>query len=110
MAQKVTVALEDDLDGGPADVTMRFGFDGTEYEIDFSATNARAFRAQLAPFVESARNPDRGPARPAARTLAGRRRSGKVRAWAKDHGIAVSARGRIPASVIEQYQAAAQGR
>jgi len=25
MAQKVTVALEDDLDGGPADETMRFG-------------------------------------------------------------------------------------
>lgn len=27
MAQKVTVALEDDLDGGPADETVRFGFD-----------------------------------------------------------------------------------
>jgi hypothetical protein len=30
MAQKVTVALEDDLDGGPAAETVRFGFDGTE--------------------------------------------------------------------------------
>lgn len=27
-------------------------------------------------------------------------------AWAKHHGIAVSARGRSPASVTEQYQAA----
>jgi hypothetical protein len=26
MAQKVIVALEDDLDGGPADETVRFGF------------------------------------------------------------------------------------
>jgi hypothetical protein len=25
MAQKITVALEDDLDGGPADETVRFG-------------------------------------------------------------------------------------
>jgi hypothetical protein len=25
MAQKVTVELEDDLDGGPADETVRFG-------------------------------------------------------------------------------------
>jgi hypothetical protein len=109
MAQKVTVALEDDLDGGPADVTVRFGFDGAEYEIDLNAKNARAFRAQLAPFVESAHKPGRGPARPAART-SGRQRSGEVRAWAKYHGIAVSARGRIPASVMERYQTAARGR
>jgi Lsr2 len=28
MAQKVTVALEDDLTGGPADETVRFAVDG----------------------------------------------------------------------------------
>lgn len=37
MAQRVTVALEDDLDGGPADETIRFGFGGAEYEIDLSS-------------------------------------------------------------------------
>jgi hypothetical protein len=31
---------------------------------------------------------------------------GGIRAWAKDQGIAVSARGRIPATVVERYQAA----
>ena len=31
-------------------------------------------------------------------------------AWAKEHGLAVSDRGRIPASVAEQYHAAAGGR
>jgi Lsr2 len=106
MAQKVTVELEDDIDGGPADETMRFGLEGTEYEIDLSGKNARTFRTQLAPFVEHARKAGRGPARRAARTAAGRQHSGELRAWAKDHGIAVSARGRIPATVIEQYQAA----
>jgi hypothetical protein len=106
MAQKVTVALEDDLDGGPADETVRFGFGGTDYEIDLSAKNAQAFRKKLTPFIEHARQAGRGPARRAARTSAGRQRSGEVRAWAKDHGLAVSERGRIPASVIEQYQAA----
>jgi nucleoid-associated protein Lsr2 len=108
MAQKVTVALEDDLDGGPADETVRFGVDGTEYEIDLSTKNAWAFRTQLAPFLEHARTPGRGPARRTGRTAAGRQRSGEVRAWAKDHGLAVSARGRIPASVVELYQAAAK--
>jgi hypothetical protein len=87
-----------------------FAFDGAEYEIDLSAKNARAFRKKLAPFVEHARKAPRGPGRRTARTPAGRQRSGEVRAWAKDHGIAVSARGRIPGTVIEQYQAAAQGR
>ena len=29
MAQKVTVALEDDPTGGPADQTVRFAFQGT---------------------------------------------------------------------------------
>src|SRR6266568_754098 len=107
MAPKVTVALEDDLDGGPADETVRFGFEGTDYEIDLSAKNARAFRKKLAPFIEHARKAGRGPARRSARTSAGRQRSGEVRAWAHDHGIAVSARGRIPASVLEQYRAGA---
>jgi hypothetical protein len=55
MATKVTVMLEDDLDGGPADETVRFRFGGTEYEIDLNKKNARAFRKQLAPFVEHAR-------------------------------------------------------
>jgi hypothetical protein len=62
MAQKVTVALQDDLDGGPADDTVRFGFGGTGYEIDLSAKNARAFRTKLAPFVEHARKVSLGPA------------------------------------------------
>ena len=31
---------------------------------------------------------------------------GDIRAWAKDQGIPVSERGRILASVVEQYQAA----
>jgi hypothetical protein len=107
MATKVTIALEDDLDGGPADETVRFAVGGTAYEIDLNKKNARAFRKQLAPFVEHARKAGRGPRRP--RTTSNRQRSGDIRAWAKDQGIAVSDRGRIPASVMEQYDAAARG-
>ena len=106
MATKVTVALEDDLDGGPAAETVRFGLGGTEYEIDLNSKNARAFRRQLAPYLEHARKAGRGQRRRPVRTVASRQRSGDIRAWAKDQGIAVSARGRIPASVIQQYEAA----
>jgi Lsr2 len=110
MAQKITVALEDDLDGGPADETVRFGLGGADYEIDLSTKNANAFRRQLAPFIEHARRAGRGQRRRPGRTASSRERSADIRAWAKDQGIMVSDRGRIPASVAEQYDAATKGR
>ena len=109
MAQKITVELEDDLDGGPADETVRFGLGGTVYEIDLSTKNATAFRRQLAPFIEHARRNGRGPRRRPGRAASGRERSADIRAWAKDQGITVSDRGRIPANVVEQYEAATKG-
>jgi nucleoid-associated protein Lsr2 len=107
MATKITVALEDDLEGAPAGETVRFGVGGTEYEIDLNKKNAKAFRKQLAPFVEHARRAGRGQRR--LRTSSSRQRSGDIRAWARAQGIAISDRGRIPASVVEQYEAAARG-
>jgi hypothetical protein len=104
VATKITVLLEDDLDGGPADETVRFGLDGVDYEIDLSRQNARAFRRDFASFLIHARRAERR--RRPARGSSGRRRSGDIRAWAKDAGIEVSDRGRIPASVVAQYQAA----
>jgi hypothetical protein len=71
MAQKVTVALEDDLDGGPADGTVRFAIGGAHYEIDLSASNAAAFRRRLAAFIAHARKAGRGP-RPPARAKCGK--------------------------------------
>jgi hypothetical protein len=109
MARKITVALEDDLDGGPADETVRFGLGGAEYEIDLSTKNATAFRRQLAPFIEHARKAGRGQRRRPGRTVSSRERSADIRAWAKDQGITVSDRGRISASVAEQYEAATEG-
>jgi Lsr2 len=106
MAQKVTVELEDDLDGGPADEMVRFGYDGTEYEIDLSRRNAATFRRRLEPYIEHARKAGRSQRRRSTRTPSSRQHSGAVRAWAREQGIAVSERGRIPASVIYQYEIA----
>jgi hypothetical protein len=109
MAQKVTVVLEDDLTGGPADETMRFAVDGAGYEIDLSAKNAAAFGKLLAPYFEHARKVGRAQGRRSG-AASSRQRSGDIRAWATEHGLAVSERGRIPASVVEQYHAAGNGR
>jgi hypothetical protein len=106
MAQKVTVELEDDLTGGPADETVRFAVEGTDYEIDLSAENAAALRNLLAPYIAHARRAGQPQGRRAGRTVASRQRSGDIRAWARQHGLAVSERGRIPADVVERYEAA----
>ena len=63
MATKITVALEDDLDGGPASETVRFGLGGVQYEIDLNKKNARVFRKRLTPFVEHARKAGPGQRR-----------------------------------------------
>jgi Lsr2 len=94
------------LDGGSADGTVRFGIDGTSYEIDLSTNNAAAFRRQLAPCGERARRA--GTRRRLGRRAAGRTRSADILAWAKDQGIALSGRGRIPADIVEQYHAATE--
>src|SRR5712691_11158000 len=106
MATRIAVILEDDLDGGPADQTLQFGFGGTEYVIDLSAKNAARCRRQLAPFIEHARKAGRGQRRRPGRPASARERSSRIRAWAKDQDIAVSDRGRIPAGIFEQYDAA----
>lgn len=107
MAQKSVVSLEDDLDGGPADETVRFAIGGVEYEIDLSTNNAARLRRQLAPFVEHARKVGRASGRP-VRTAASRQRSHDIRAWAREQGLDLSERGRIPASVARKYEAAAR--
>jgi hypothetical protein len=106
MATTIPVALEDDLDGGPATETVRFGPGGAQYEIDLNKKNARAFRKKLTPFLEHARKAGPGQRRRPARTASSRQRSGDIRAWAKAAGLPVSDRGRTPASIVEQYEAA----
>jgi len=106
--QRVEVRLEDDLTGGPADETIRFGVDGRDYELDLNNRHAGEFRRQLAPFVEHARLVLRGGSHPRMRTAASRERSREIRAWAEREGFSVAEHGRLPASVIHEYDRAHQ--
>jgi hypothetical protein len=107
MAQRIQTLLVDDLDGGEAAGTVRFGLDGAEYEIDLSAAHNDELRKALQKYLEHARRTG-GTARSAARTRRGSAvDTAKVREWAKEQGIEVKDRGRVPANVVEQYQTAA---
>lgn len=111
MAQKVQVILVDDLDQGQADETVAFGIDGSAYEIDLSSKNAAALRDSLARYVAAAHKIGRSGARATggrAKTTASadREQTQAIRAWARRNGHTVSDRGRIPASIVEAYNAA----
>ena len=116
MARKVQVILSDDLDDSiSADETVSFALDGTTYEIDLSEKNANEMRDALGKYVSAARKvSSRGTrASGAGRSRAtggggrmDREQAGAIRDWARKNGHNVSDRGRIPASVVEAYEAA----
>jgi hypothetical protein len=106
--QRVEVQLEDDLTGGPADETVEFGIDGRTYAVDLNARHAAEFRKQLARFVEHAR-PARARTHGTIRTAASRQRSREIRAWAEQHGLAVAEYGRLPGSIVHEYEANLSG-
>jgi hypothetical protein len=104
MTQKIILTLIDDIDGSEADETISFVFDGVPYEIDLSRHNAERFRNTLAPYIENARPRKVGRRRRAAPARIARSRGSDIREWARERGRSVSERGRIPASIIEQYE------
>lgn len=107
MAQKVKIILVDDIDGGEADETVRFGLDGAQYEIDLSQARASELRSALADYVGAARRSNqskqqRSSAPPASRN----QEAAQIRAWAKENGHTVSSRGRVNSDIVEAYRAA----
>jgi GNAT superfamily N-acetyltransferase len=107
MAQKVQVLLVDDIDGSEATETVTFGLDGMAYEIDLSSGNAGQLRTELASYVDHARKSGGTQVRRRRqRNGAGREQSARIREWAKDRGFKVNERGRIPANIVAEYEAA----
>jgi hypothetical protein len=109
MAQKIQTLFIDDLDGGEADGTVRFGLDGTDYEIDLNAKHAQELRDALARYVNAARRAGggaRSPARSGHRAQANGLNTTEVREWAKTQGIDVKDRGRVPAELVVKFNAA----
>jgi hypothetical protein len=108
MAQKTIVKLTDDVDGEPASETVTFALDGVSFEIDLSEKNALALRRTLEPWTGAARKVSaRGARRQKPLTAAAVGVDNRaVRAWARSNGVELSARGRIPAEVVERFRAA----
>jgi Lsr2 len=116
VAKRTIHVLVDDLDGGDAEETVKFGLDGIQYEIDLSKKNANKMRDLLSPYVSAGTKVGRGGVVAGGRAAGGRGRGGgagdrdqnrAIREWAQSKGIAVSDRGRIKQEIVDRYNAEA---
>jgi hypothetical protein len=111
MARKITTTVVCDLphDGEVVSKeTVSFSFEGTAYEIDVCTAHAKELHDKFGAYTGSARRAGTAAAgrRRRSRTGPGRERSADIRAWARQKGHKVSERGRIPATIISEYEAA----
>jgi len=111
VVSKIEYVLIDDLDGTQADETVTFSLDGRHFEIDLNDAHAAELRECLAPYLDAARSVR--PASARARAGTGRTAGPKgpsemtlARAWAREQGMPVNQRGKLPAHVLAAYRAA----
>jgi hypothetical protein len=109
VAQKISVTFACDYDSREIPegehMTRAFSLDGRDYEIDLCEKHSQKFDEVLSRFAEKARKVTNRVGKPKRRTTAHRQRSADIRHWAKQSGMDVSDRGRIPANVIAKYEA-----
>ena len=108
MAQKVQILLESDIDGAPADETVTFGLDASDYEIDLTSAQAQGLRDALAPYIAAGRKVARGNRRTRS-TSAPKTSTGpnlrEVRDWARSNGYTdVPERGRVPQAILDAFE------
>lgn len=111
MAQRTVMIFTDDITGieGKDVTTHSFSLDGTAYEIDLSSDSYQQLLDALGPFMGSGRKTGSLSRRRNGSKHAAPKRTQdakQVREWAQAQGIVVSARGRIPSELMEQYEAA----
>ncbi|MEL5958054.1 Lsr2 family protein [Streptomyces sp. CLV115] len=99
------VIIESDLSGEPDASSVSFAFDGKNYTVDLTEAEKEEFAKLLSPYLDVAEEATVTgqvsiPAQSTGPDPA------KVRAWAQENGIEVNAKGRVPHSVIAQYERA----
>lgn len=110
--QRTVIELISDISGEEASETVTFGFDGVDYEIDLTDTEAAGLRKSLQPFAGAGRRTGgrrttRNAAAGDAGGAAGREERAAIRAWATQQGLPAPDRGRIPATTVQAFRAAA---
>ncbi len=116
MAKATREVLVDDLDGSEGAQTVRIGWNGDWREVDLSKRNLASLSRALDRYWNVGRAvPDGGRSdrrrratTTSSRSAAAKRDPKVIRAWARENGIAVPGRGRIPGEVERQYNEASR--
>lgn len=115
MAQRTQVVLTDDVDGSEATQTISFAFQGVSYEIDLNDDHASALEESFSDWISSARKVGPGRSGKTRRTVSAASSEGsagggkdpnEVRSWLRSNGHVVADRGRISATLLEEYDKA----
>jgi hypothetical protein len=107
VAQKVQTLYIDDIDGSEAAGPVRFGLDGVDYEIDLSAEHTDNLHTALRTYIDHARKAGGTAKRaPRGRHAGASTDTTAVRNWAREQGIGIKDRGRVPADIVARYEAA----
>ncbi len=108
MATLTQVTLTCDVCGKPKDVQTRtIGLDGKTYEIDLCPKDGKGLSKAAAGYVSNARKiTARQAPRENGSTPRSRAETAAIRDWARASGMKISDRGRVPAAVFRDYQAA----
>lgn len=112
MATHTQTIVTSDLSGEADADTVRWTWEGVEYEIDLTPDEAFAMGAALKPYLDAGRRVGRsGTLTTRTRSTGGSRTGGtpeyvdpkQVRSWAGVYGIDVPAQGRIPKALVARY-------
>jgi hypothetical protein len=116
MAKATMEVLVDDVDGSEGAHTVRIGWNGDWRVVDLSKRNLASLSRALDRYwnvgravSDGGRSGRRRRATTRSSRATGAKRDPKViRAWARENGIAVPGRGRIPGEVERQYNNASR--
>lgn len=104
MARITVVEVVDDLSGKVLTdpETIRFGIDGSEYQLETSQESAQELRSLLLEYAKVSRK------RTTRRSVAARAATpvADIRAWAVRNGWDISERGRVPKVIVDAYNEA----
>ena len=110
MVVKHITVLTDDIDHSEGAESISFTFDGVSYDIDLNEHHAGEFRSEMHRWIQHARKSSvtRAPSTRVVRQVTRRSREelNSIRLWARNNNHKVSDRGRIPAKIIAEYDAA----
>lgn len=108
MAKTIITTVTDDITGEADAETIAFALEGIAYSIDLAPTNRAAIREALEPYIVAGSRIGRvgnvTPIRAPRESTTNGHDPAVIREWANANGVPLADRGRIPTTVVAEYE------